>query len=248
MPPKKRRRCRVIASAIWFTSSGQEICGVNTRLNSGATYLQAPPLANKYLRTVTKNCETCNEVFQASLKEHKRGNGRFCSLSCSGKRGRTPGDNCVCAWCQTGFYRSPSKKTNAKATGLQFCSRTCKDTAQGIGGLTEIQPPHYGTTCKSYRDMAFRAYPHKCLDCGYNKHAAVLEVHHLNGNREINDIENLVIVCPTCHTERHLGLRPNIDYKSQLVDIKEKMVEPVGVEPTTYCVLDGDSGFAPSRQ
>lgn len=95
--------------------------------------------------------------------------------------------------------------------------------------------------------MAFRAYPHKCIDCEYDKHPTVLEVHHLNGRRENNDIKNLVIVCPTCHTERHLNIRDNTNYDGEVIDFKEKMVEPDGIEPTTYCVHDGDSGFAPSR-
>lgn len=200
------------------------------------------------MKTITKTCETCFNAFKASLKEHNRGNGRFCSLSCSGKRNKTPANNCVCAWCNSDFYRNQSQQKRAKATGLMFCSRRCKDTAQGIGGLEAIQPGHYGTTLKSYRDVAFRAYPHSCLDCGYDRHISVLEVHHLNGRREFNEASNLVILCPTCHTERHVGVRPNVDYRGQVIDLKKEMVEPVGVEPTTYCVHDGDSGFAPSRQ
>lgn len=109
--------------------------------------------------------------------------------------------NCICAQCNTAFYKSPSKLKSSKS-GLVFCKRACKDQAQRIGGITEIQPVHYGTT-EHYRTLAFKAYPNFCSMCGYFKHPEVLHIHHKDGDHSNNAIENLCIVCPTCHEETH---------------------------------------------
>lgn len=152
---------------------------------------------------------------------------------------KTP--NRTCAWCAADFYQQSSKKNNAKATGLSFCTRKCKDIAQRIGGLEAIQPDHYGTGTseRTYRALAFRTYAAKCIDCGYDKHRDVLEVHHLNGDRTQAPKENLVIVCPTCHVERHAGHRPNTNYQGEIIPLKgvEIKVELNGLEPFTYRML-----------
>jgi hypothetical protein len=39
--------------------------------------------------------------------------------------------------------------------------------------------------------------------CGYDKHPEVLEVNHKDIDRTNNSVENLEILCPTCHEEFH---------------------------------------------
>jgi predicted RNA-binding Zn-ribbon protein involved in translation (DUF1610 family) len=108
----------------------------------------------------------------------------------------------TCAKCGNSFYSKPSRINNSKS-GLLFCSRKCKDEAQRIGGIKEIQPPHYKDGLFNYRQNAFREYDHKCNRCGYDKVVEILQVHHIDENRENNQIENLEILCPNCHEENH---------------------------------------------
>lgn len=110
------------------------------------------------MKTIIKYCEHCNTEFQASLKEHNRGNGRFCSLKCSASRIQIKELNCICVECNTSFYRRPSHTKKAKVTGLQFCSKVCKEKAHRIGG--SIQPKHYDT-----RDLNLTYYNKKCEMC-----------------------------------------------------------------------------------
>jgi len=49
-----------------------------------------------------------------------------------------------------------------------------------------------------YRKQAFSIYEPFCAYCGFGIQA-VLEVAHINGKRDNNRIDNLVILCPTCH-------------------------------------------------
>ena len=69
-------------------------------------------------------------------------------------------------------------------------------------------PSHYGTASGKYgyRKLALRELPNKCNRCGYNKFIQALVVHHLDHDRNNNELKNLEVLCPTCHWEHHLGL------------------------------------------
>ena len=106
-----------------------------------------------------------------------------------------------CAYCGKNFYKANSKLDNSRS-GIYFCCREHKDLAQRIDSgsdFNSIRPTHYGTTSKNYRDIAFRNYPHKCAICNWNEDEDVLEVHHIDENREHNEKQNLIILCPICH-------------------------------------------------
>jgi hypothetical protein len=59
----------------------------------------------------------------------------------------------------------------------------------------------------NYRSLAFQHYHDRlfCAHCGFGI-PAVLEVAHLDGRRENNDVRNLVLLCPTCHKMLDLDL------------------------------------------
>lgn len=158
------------------------------------------------METIKKNCLVCEKPFDAKLKEHNRGNAKYCSLSCSSKRKRKEQiPNLVCSYCNESFYRPESKKNNSQS-GLYFCCREHKDLAQRLeNGLLEIQPSHYGTGVglHNYRQKAFDAKGEKCEKCGYCEHVEILEVHHIDRDRNNNDLSNLEVLCPNCHMWTH---------------------------------------------
>lgn len=103
-----------------------------------------------------------------------------------------------CGYCGKIFFKSNSK-LNCSKSGIYFCCREHKDLAQKIEfGLEEIQPNHYGSVY-NYRKNAYCNYLHKCAVCGWDEDEDILEVHHIDENREHNELSNLIILCPTCH-------------------------------------------------
>jgi 5-methylcytosine-specific restriction endonuclease McrA len=78
-----------------------------------------------------------------------------------------------------------------------FCSRICKDEAQCLA-IGILKCDHYKDGQASYRDIAFRNYPHECEWCK-DKFVDILQVHHIDHNQKNNIIQNLIILCPTCH-------------------------------------------------
>lgn len=164
------------------------------------------------MKTITQNCETCKNFFEAPLKEVKRGNAKYCSKICSNEGVKKKQilrnsiknqPNVECSYCKKKFYKNLHRQKFSKS-GLFFCCREHKDLAQTLAfGLKEIQPTHFGSGESSYREIAFRSKERKCERCSYNKHPEILEVHHQDRNRENNTIENLLILCPNCHMEEH---------------------------------------------
>lgn len=156
------------------------------------------------------SCLECHRPVMVVKSEIKRGNGKFCSKKCSGQYKSShiipKPSNVECAQCAKAFYKSKSKLENSKS-GLYFCSRICKDTAQKIGGIKEIMPPHYGLGNGkfSYREDAISAFGARCNRCDYDKNIAGIVVHHKDRNRENNSLDNLEVLCATCHMVEHHG-------------------------------------------
>jgi hypothetical protein len=57
----------------------------------------------------------------------------------------------------------------------------------------------------NYRKPAFQTFDPLCAHCGFGI-PNVLEVAHIDGNRDSNDSLNLVIPCPNCHKMHDLDL------------------------------------------
>lgn len=181
-------------------------------------------------KTIEKRCLCCDVVFTASLKEHNRGNAKYCSLKCSARtnakmRSDSIQDNLVCCTCGTSFSRSPSKMKNSK-TGYFFCSRVCKDLAQRVGtalSIPDIQPVGYGNGATEYRERALREYGCKCQDCGYDRYPALIQVHHIDRDRTNGSLENLRVLCIRCHMEDHFdaGDGPFIRSYHKAIDIDD---------------------------
>lgn len=172
---------------------------------------------------ITRACDNCDKLFQPLMRDVMDGRGRYCSRSCSSssmekdyKQGIRPPKAYStvqektairvmlrCAKCDNLFERLASGTYESKSKFF-FCSRKCKDLAQRLNSSFDtMRPEHYGTGTSCYRDIAFRHYPKKCSQCGYDKYESVLEIHHKDRNRKNNHYSNLEVLCPTCHEVDH---------------------------------------------
>lgn len=153
---------------------------------------------------IEKKCEFCNKSFLANISELKRGFAKFCCKKCGqeARKGKKifPA-NVICSFCKNKFYLSDSKRKNSKS-GLFFCKRLCKDSAQKIGGIKQIQPKHYKTGIYTYHKKAISFYGNKCQKCGYDE-LPICIVHHIDRNRNNNKLDNLQVLCGRCHDIEH---------------------------------------------
>ena len=105
-----------------------------------------------------------------------------------------------CAYCGKEVYRANSRIERNK-TRYFYCSYECGNRHKNQ--LRETSGEWLDS--KNYRKKAFDIYEHKCKTCGWNEDERILEVHHLDENRENNNIDNLCILCPICHRKITLG-------------------------------------------
>lgn len=155
------------------------------------------------------DCEQCGEPFERYVRPSWQASGRApvcCSHSCSylKKQKRTL---VSCAFCQEEFSITSYRKSRSKS-GLYFCSREHKDTAQRLESGTEfesLRPDHYGLGAhnSTYRTIAFRNHPKECNRCSYDTEPGILVVHHKDRDRKNNLPKNLEVLCPNCHELEH---------------------------------------------
>ena len=68
-------------------------------------------------------------------------------------------------------------------------------------GYDYMWPDHYGTGTgiTRYREKALAEYGPRCSICDYSAYVEGLEVHHIDRNRDNNELDNLIVLCCTCH-------------------------------------------------
>ena len=81
------------------------------------------------------------------------------------------------------------------------------------------------------KNYLFGKYNNKCARCGWSEvnqftHIIPLEVEHIDGNYRNNKEENLIILCPNCHslTATYKGANLNNGRKSRTKYSKQKGV------------------------
>lgn len=150
-------------------------------------------------RLFETTCKRCGRIFW--VPKHVK--AKYCSKICSSTANRTR-EHLTCQKCSKIFTSRPSAMVNAKH-GIRFCSRKCKDLAQGLKGeCPEIRPKHYGPA-EAPLTYKNRIPLTECVGCGENRRFLLL-THHVDGNRKHNWDDNLECVCANCHIIRHLKI------------------------------------------
>ena len=143
------------------------------------------------MKTIQKTCITCSNTFMADPREHKRGNAKYCSISCGAKNRATKAKtiNSVCTYCNTSFL-SGSKEA-------KYCSNSCKLKSYRKNQITN----EFAT--KSLQRILSHL---PCELCGWD--ATTRDVHHIvpvsQGGK--NTLDNVIVVCPNHHRMYHKHL------------------------------------------
>jgi hypothetical protein len=166
-------------------------------------YILSTEYDGRLRKLYPKTC-SCGKVYCVPRNQLAR--RKHCSKSCS-SLARVRQIDLTCEVCGRTFTRTPSDLKLSKS-GLFFCSRACKDQAQSLGGLSAIQPSHYGkgNGAHDYRERAMRYYGAKCQSCGYDQDHRMLDVDHIDDDRLNNNISNLQVLCVWCHALKTRGV------------------------------------------
>ena len=124
-----------------------------------------------------------------------REEGNYCSKECYGKaKTAKHAVTRKCDYCGADVTMPKSKR----AVGACYCNKSCAAKAK-----TGNKSSQWSGGASSYRVRGLREYGAKCNRCGYCEHEKVLQVHHVDHDRSNNEIDNLEVICPTCHSVEH---------------------------------------------
>lgn len=140
-------------------------------------------------------CSICSKPIYRRPAEIAKGSNFYCSHECKGKSQQKLHK---CAVCPNMILSRKHKKT---------CSRECANK-QKIGLKYKV---NLGRPIKDVvkdlqviRRRLIVLRGNSCEKCGYNK-LPILQVHHIveKAKGGSDDINNLELICPNCHTEEH---------------------------------------------
>lgn len=153
-------------------------------------------------------CDICGKEFDNERQCSGHKSVHFRPHQYSNRQRKTES---VCIYC--------GNRVNSK--NASFCSKQCeinykqlqwesKWFSGEINGFYETN--HWGKTPDRIRKYLFRKYDNKCARCGWGEinsftNRIPLEVEHIDGNYKNNRPENLILLCPNCHslTETYRG-------------------------------------------
>jgi hypothetical protein len=145
-------------------------------------------------------CKNCNN--KEAIKYSKYTTGEFCSKTCSriySIKTRTAEENEVIGIRVSKSLKERYKKFPMTQETKDKISKSRSGKALGIKKSFE----EVGYTTK--RDRLFKERGRKCEKCGWSEKNQFngfipVQVDHIDGNNKNNKKENLIILCPNCHS------------------------------------------------
>lgn len=154
------------------------------------------------------NCLLCNKEIHRTKSQIK--NNIFCSRTCSVSynNSNNPKRKKKEYFCET-----CNKEANSRR---KYCSQKCNPRLNDYSLLTILDLknrfPHILRFHSSIRDISRRIYfsstdNRKCEKCSYDKHIEVCHINDVSTFSKdtlittVNDINNLIGLCPNCHWE-----------------------------------------------
>jgi predicted nucleic acid-binding Zn ribbon protein len=133
-----------------------------------------------------KFCLHCtNEI------SYERRANSFCSQSCSATFNNLKREKKIinCLFC--------GKQTHARN---KYCSFECQHDHKRAEAINNKTAGH--SAAKNY---LIKLHGAKCMECGWDKinphtNRVPIELEHIDGNSENNELSNLKLLCPNCHS------------------------------------------------
>jgi predicted nucleic acid-binding Zn ribbon protein len=142
---------------------------------------------------ITKKCLYCSTTFNSSIFNPKK----FCSSSCSVSynnklRNRKLPNKCVI--CEKEITRK-----------YKCCSNTCASILRHNNIFKLIENGDTTLYEGYYKKYLIHKYGNKCMECDWCKVHPItgkvpIQLEHIDGNSDNNNLTNLKLLCPNCHS------------------------------------------------
>lgn len=143
-------------------------------------------------------CISCNNTF-TSLKSENR---KFCNHSCSAS---FTNKNRIIDIRKNSrvIKKCINCSKDISVRGNTFCNKECYKTHRDNERLLLIESGDASSkVCKTY---LIEIYGNRCMRCSWNEINPTtgncpIELEHIDGNSENNNLNNLKLLCPNCHS------------------------------------------------
>jgi len=87
----------------------------------------------------------------------------------------------------------------------KYCSINCQAEFRRNEIFKKIESGDNSLNSRNYKNYLIYKYGEKCMECGWNKRNLYskkipIEIEHIDGNSNNNDLSNLKLLCPNCHS------------------------------------------------
>jgi hypothetical protein len=157
------------------------------------------------------NCEICKKEFY--IPQCRFHNAKYCSYECS-KHKKFEGLRHLynCVTCGKECESPPSRRNTRK----KYCSRDCRDVCTKDREQQRLEynanrklNGNWRTSSVTLKKYVLSIKLPICEVCGFKEHICCIEIHHIDEDRDNNDLSNIKVVCCNCHRRHHRGdLKP----------------------------------------
>ena len=144
-------------------------------------------------------CIQCGKDFEVFPSHAKRGNVKFCSISC-GTTYKNLHNNP--SWDEKTRYKISQNHADVSGTRNPMYGKIGEQSPSYIDGRSSFKGEIYR------KKLLASGIPARCSICGS---VGNIHVHHKDGNRRHNDLKNLIFACVKCHnTKLHTYQRDSL--------------------------------------
>lgn len=146
--------------------------------------------------TQSKTCINCLDDFNYSTRSKHDNERKFCSQSCSASfNNKLRKKKLFCINCNNEILNK----------GKKYCSQECNNAYNKKIITDKIEEGDVTLNFRQYKKYLIEKYGECCMECGWDKvnvHSGKIpiELEHIDGDSSNNNLNNLKLLCPNCHS------------------------------------------------
>jgi len=154
------------------------------------------------IKKYEENPLLCKQCATKIAYERRNNNLLFCNRSCSAKynnsRRNSKKEIKKCLNC--------SLELVSKHTSQRYCSVKCQQSLKKEERYQKLSSgDDSGIGHVAARNAVIAKHGNKCMECGWDKispytNKCPIELEHIDGNSQNNKLDNLRLLCPSCHS------------------------------------------------